>query len=180
MGRTSSEGRLPADDLTKETSLKVEEYSELENAVSDTKRQYLQRGLTSEEADFLLSLSEKEKSQIYWKVDIRLVPMLAMLYLVSHLDRANIGNAKIEGLEADLGMSGVDYNIAVFIFFIPNILCALPSNFILGKFKKPSTYIGSIIIAWGTVVLIGGFVKNLAGLATIRFFLGVFEAGFFP
>jgi hypothetical protein len=48
--------------------------------------------------------------------------MLALLYLVSHLDRANIGNAKIEGLEASLGMAGVDYNIAVAIFFVPYIL----------------------------------------------------------
>jgi MFS family permease len=99
---------------------------------------------------------------------------------VSHLDRANIGNAKIEGLEADLGMSGIDYNIAVFIFFVPNILCAIPANLILGKFKRPSTFIGTIICLWGLIVLCGGFVQNLAGLATIRFLIGVFESGFFP
>lgn len=181
MGRSSTDGRQVADDLTKESSLKVEQYIELENAgISDTKRQYLQRGLSPEEADFLLSLSEKEESKIYRKVDVRLVPMLALLYLISHLDRSNIGNAKIEGLEEDLGMSGIDYNIAVFMFFISNILCALPSNYILGRFKRPSTYIGTLVISWGLVVLIGGFVKNLAGLATIRFFIGVFEAGFFP
>jgi hypothetical protein len=77
-------------------------------------------------------------------------------------------------------MSGIDYNIAVFIFFVPNILLEIPSNLVLGKFKRPSTYMGSIVAAWGLVVLVGGFVQNLAGLATIRFFIGVFEAGFFP
>lgn len=82
---------------------------EVEHGASEEKRQYMARGLSSDEADFLLSLSEKEKSQIYHKVDRRLVPMLALLYLIAHLDRANIGNAKIEGIEADLGMKGVDY-----------------------------------------------------------------------
>jgi len=36
-----------------------------------------------------------------------------LLYLIAHLDRANIGNAKIEGIEAEIGMAGTDYNVAV-------------------------------------------------------------------
>lgn len=112
-------GRKTADEPPKELSPEVEkikdveELDDIEEGFSETKKQYMQRGLTAEEADFLLSLSEKEKSQIYRKVDYRLVPMLALLYLISHLDRANIGNAKIEGMEDDLGMSDLDYNIAV-------------------------------------------------------------------
>lgn len=48
--------------------------------------------------------------------------MLAVLYLVSHLDRANIGNAKIAGLTEDLGLTGIQYNIALSLFFIPYVL----------------------------------------------------------
>jgi hypothetical protein len=51
--------------------------------------------------------------------------MLAVLYLISHLDRANIGNAKIEGLIDDLGMSGIQYNIVLSIFFIPYVLLGM-------------------------------------------------------
>lgn len=51
--------------------------------------------------------------------------MLAVLYLISHLDRANIGNAKIEGLLEDLNMDGLHYNIALAIFFIPYILLGM-------------------------------------------------------
>lgn len=51
--------------------------------------------------------------------------MLAVLYLISHLDRANIGNAKIEGLVEDLGMSGIQYNIVLSIFFIPYVLLGM-------------------------------------------------------
>ena len=49
------------------------------------------------------------------KVDIRLIPMLALLYLAAHIDRANIGNAKIEGMIEDLGMTGVQYNTVLSI-----------------------------------------------------------------
>jgi hypothetical protein len=53
---------------------------------------------------------------------MRLVPVLALLYLISYIDRANIGNAKIEGLVDDLHLTGVQYNIALSIFFVPYIL----------------------------------------------------------
>jgi hypothetical protein len=48
--------------------------------------------------------------------------MLAVLYLISHLDRANIGNAKIEGLTKDLELSGIQWNIVLSIFFVPYVL----------------------------------------------------------
>lgn len=51
--------------------------------------------------------------------------MLAVLYLISHLDRANIGNAKIEGMLDDLGLSGIQYNTALAIFFIPYVLLGM-------------------------------------------------------
>jgi hypothetical protein len=96
---------------------------------------HIKPGMTAEDVDFLNNMPAKEQARIYHKVDRRLVPMLALLYLIgmrakwsfvgyilltlvlviwtAHLDRANIGNAKIEGLEASLGMVGTDYNIVV-------------------------------------------------------------------
>lgn len=129
------------------TSDKTDVY-EVENDISEERRQYVERGLTLEEADFLLSLSEKEKNQIYHKVDIRLVPMLALLNLIAHLDRANIGNDKIRGMEAELGMSGVDYNIATSTFFIPYILLEVSSNILWG-IKK------TLALPWGPCLCLG-------------------------
>ena len=60
-------------------------------------------GLTDDDAAFYNNFSQERRKRVMRKVDMRLVPMLAVLYLVSHLDRANIGNAKIEGLAEDLG-----------------------------------------------------------------------------
>jgi len=105
-------------------------------------------GLSAEDADWLANLPLEEQQRIFRKVDKCLVPMLALLYLILHLDRANIGNAKIEGLEASLGMSGTDYNIAVSVFFIGNFLCEVPSNMLLAKFRRPSIYMGTLVICW--------------------------------
>jgi MFS family permease len=114
------------------------------------------------------------------KVDIRLVPMLALLYLCAHIDRANIGNAKIEGMVTDLNMSGVQYNTVLSIFFIPYVLLEVPSNVLLKKFKRPSTYLGILVVGWGVIMTCTGLVNNYSSLMAVRVLLGIFEAGFFP
>lgn len=103
------------------------------------------------------------------------MPMLVLLYLVAYLDKTNIANAKIEGMVSDLGMSGVQYNIAVSVFFITFVLAEVPSNMILHVFKRPSLYIGSIVFVWGIIMTLTGIVQNYAGLIAIRIFLGLFE-----
>lgn len=56
------------------------------------------------------------------QIDFRLIPIMAVLYLLAHIDRGNIGNAKIEGMDKDLGLTGNQYNIASTIFFVPYII----------------------------------------------------------
>ena len=58
----------------------------------------------------------------YLQIDMRLIPVMGVLYLMAHIDRANIGNAKIEGMGKDLKLVGNQYNIASTIFFVPYIL----------------------------------------------------------
>ncbi|KAJ5773865.1 hypothetical protein N7457_008761 [Penicillium paradoxum] len=137
-------------------------------------------GLSHDDAQFYHSFSPERRNKVRRKVDIRLVPMLAVLYLVSHLDRANIGNAKIAGMTEDLGLSGIQYNIALSLFFIPYVLLEVPSNIILKKFSRPSVYLGILIVSWGIIMTLTGVVQNFGGLVAARIFLGVFEAGFFP
>ena len=83
------------------------------------------------------------------KCDLHVVPVIAVLYSLAFLDRINIGNARIQGLEKDLRMKGDNYNIALFVFFIPYILFEVPSNLIIRKIS-PSTWLSSIMICWGT------------------------------
>ena len=82
------------------------------------------------------------------KCDLHVIPAIALLYSLAFLDRINIGNARLQGLEKDLKMKGHDYNVALFIFFIPYILFEVPSNILIRRFA-PSTWLSSIIVAWG-------------------------------
>lgn len=111
---------------------------------------------------------------------MRLIPMLACLYLISQLDRANIGNAKIEGLAKDLNLVGHQWNIVLSLFFVPYILLEVPSNIVLKRFKRPSVYLGSLVTAWGVIMTLHGIVNNFGGLLALRLLLGVFESGFYP
>jgi MFS family permease len=90
------------------------------------------------------------------------------------------GNAKIEGLPEDLGLNDAQYNTCLAIFFVPYVLLEVPSNYILSRVNKPSIYLGILVTGWGVVSTLTGITKNFAGLLVVRFFLGVFEAGFFP
>lgn len=63
---------------------------------------------------------------IFAQIDIRLTPMLALLYLISHLDRSNIGNTKIEGIDDDLGISGIQWNIVLSLFFVVRLSAVEP------------------------------------------------------
>ncbi|KAL4986725.1 major facilitator superfamily domain-containing protein [Aspergillus falconensis] len=113
------------------------------------------------------------------KIDLVLIPWLALLYLLSFLDRTNIGNARLAGLETDLNMSGLDYNVALAIFFPFYVAAEIPSN-IMMKRSRPSLWIPSIMIAWAVVCSLMGLVKNYAGLLAARAALGIAEGGLFP
>lgn len=114
-----------------------------------------------------------------WKVDLWLIPWLSLLYLLSFLDRTNIGNARLEGMEADLGMVTGDYNMSLTIFFIGYALAEPLTNTILKRFT-PRIFFTAIIILWGIIMTLMGLVKNNAGLLAARWFLGIAEAGLFP
>lgn len=113
------------------------------------------------------------------QMDIRLIPMLALLYLLSFLDRGNIGNAKIEGLQEDLNMTSDQYNWCLTVFFFTYAAFEVPSNLLLKKLR-PSRWLPTIMVSWGLVMTLMGIVQNYHGLLIARIFLGLTEAGLFP
>lgn len=70
----------------------------------------------------LESFAHLDEKKILRKMDLHLIPMLALLYLLSFLDRGNIGNAKIEGLVETLDMTGAEYNWCLTVFFFTFVL----------------------------------------------------------
>ncbi|WPH04635.1 retrograde regulation protein 2 [Acrodontium crateriforme] len=127
----------------------------------------------------LPSYDDKETKRILRKVDYRLLPVLTVLYVLAFLDRGNIGNAKVAGMNKTLKLSGTQYNIALTVFFFPYGIFEVPSNIVL-KLLRPSVWISILCVLWGTVMTMQGIVKNYDQLIVTRTLLGFTEAGFFP
>lgn len=80
---------------------------------------------------------------VRWKRDLLLIPLLGVFYTILFLDRTNIANARIEGLEKGLNMPSHGYNNCLWIFYIPFIIAEIPSNLFLSLERiKPRWFLG--------------------------------------
>ncbi|KAH7082842.1 major facilitator superfamily domain-containing protein [Paraphoma chrysanthemicola] len=113
------------------------------------------------------------------KLDMRIIPMICWIYLMNFMDRVNIGNARLYRLEADLNLTGNQYQIAVSILFVTYVIFETPSNLIIKK-MQPARYLAGLVFIWGLVATFSAFVNNFASLVACRLLLGMFEAGLFP
>ncbi|KAJ8076726.1 hypothetical protein PM082_001149 [Marasmius tenuissimus] len=113
-------------------------------------------------------------------VDFRMLPILALLYSFSLIDRVNLSSARVAGMGKELGLDvGDRYSIANCLYFVPYILLQIPGNAMLRRVGARN-WLGFIVVAWGAVQLGMGFVEHWGLLTLCRILLGVFEAGFFP
>src|SRR5258708_38321420 len=108
----------------------------------------------------------------------RLLPFLFLLYVVSYLDRINVGFAALQ-MNAALGFSSVTYSLGAGIFFLSYTLLEIPSNVILARVGA-RLWIARIMITWGLVSASMMFVRSATAFYVLRFALGAAEAGFFP
>ncbi|KAK7694902.1 hypothetical protein QCA50_002090 [Cerrena zonata] len=120
-----------------------------------------------------------DERRLMRKIDLRVVPWLAVLYLLNFLDRGNIGNARLYHMQDDLGITDKQYLIALTVFFFPYSLFEPPSNVAL-KRLRPSRWLSFIVLIWGIVMTLHGVITNYAGLLGLRFLLGLAEAGLYP
>ena len=108
----------------------------------------------------------------------RLLPFLFLLYVVSYLDRVNVGFAALQ-MNAAIGLSDVTYSLGAGIFFLSYTLLEVPSNMILARVGA-RVWIARIMITWGLVSASMMFVQGATAFYILRFALGAAEAGFFP
>ncbi|KAI8301404.1 putative transporter [Colletotrichum sp. SAR11_59] len=123
-------------------------------------------------------LALREKALVR-KLDARIIPLVMLLYLLSFLDRVNIGNARLYNLESDLNLQGNQFQVAVSILFVTYIIFEVPSNLVL-KLFTPSRWIAFITVAWGIIATLTGLVDSYGALIACRLLLGAVEAGLFP
>ncbi|POR31100.1 Uncharacterized protein TPAR_08702 [Tolypocladium paradoxum] len=132
----------------------------------------------SSETGIDASQAEQEKKLVR-KIDLYILPTMWIMYLLSYMDRTNIGNAKIAGMDKDLGLDSNRYSIALIVFFVSYVFFEVPSNIILTR-TRPSVYLPTIMFLWGGVTIGMAFTPSYEVLVGLRFLMGVLEAGFAP
>src|SRR5271165_1910808 len=131
-------------------------------------------------------MNEIEKRTI-GKVMRRLIPFLIACYFVAYLDRVNVGFAKLQ-MNSALGLSESAYGFGAGLFFIAYFLLEVPSNLALDRFGA-RLWIARIMLSWGLISGLFAIIKPISAVTgmsnewvfySLRFLLGIAEAGFFP
>jgi MFS transporter, ACS family, tartrate transporter len=112
------------------------------------------------------------------KLRLKLIPFLLALYIIAFVDRINIGFAALT-MNKELAISSQQFGFAAGIFFFGYVLFEVPSNLLLHKIGA-RIWIARILISWGIIAVLTGFVSTAYQLYAARFLLGLAEAGYFP
>merc|ERR1712149_87048 len=111
------------------------------------------------------------------RVDRRLISVAGIIYMNSLMDRSNLPNAGIAGMNVDLGMvTGFRYSAVALVFFITYTFLQPPATILTRKIG-PRPFLSGICFAWGVVMIGFGFVQNWVVLIPLRLLLGLFDSG---
>ena len=119
-----------------------------------------------------------DEARIVHKVRMRIIPFVFLLYIISFLDRINIGFAALT-MNKELAITAKQYGLVAGIFFFGYFLFEIPSNLLLHKLGA-RIWIARILITWGILATLTGLVNSVQQLYAVRFLLGLAEAGYFP
>jgi len=122
--------------------------------------------------------TKEEEAAVIRKLDWRLLPLVFILYTLSVLDRSNLGNAKLAGLEKSVDLGGTRYEWLGTVFYIAYIL----SQWLQMGWKqfKPHVWCSAVVLIWGFIASIQATVSTWGGLMACRAFLGMAEAAYGP
>nr|OQO22109.1 hypothetical protein B0A51_12558 [Rachicladosporium sp. CCFEE 5018] len=139
----------------------------------------------SDKAAFLATFSRAEDKAIMKKVDRRFLLLVGILYMTKNIDYQNAANVKVlqvgqpSDVLRELNITPNAYNWVQSNYFIAYIIFEVPSNLLLKKFT-PRLWQSRICLSWGIVLACHAAVQNKESLYTVRFLLGMMEAGMFP
>ncbi|KAI8965640.1 MFS transporter [Daldinia sp. FL1419] len=122
---------------------------------------------------------DPQEKALVRKLDFYIMPTICVMYFMNYIDRNAIAQARLNHFEADLGMSGNEFNTAVSILFVGYVLMQVPSNMLITRIK-PGIYMSGWMFLWAVVSTCTAAVKSYGGLVACRFFLGIAEAPFYP
>ncbi|EEH05392.1 conserved hypothetical protein [Histoplasma capsulatum G186AR] len=134
---------------------------------------------TTKQLEITPELARIERNLVR-RQDWVIMPQVAGLYLLAYLDRSNLGNARLLGLEDD-ALNGNDdhFGWAASVFYFGFVLFAIPLT-LVGKTFNPSKFVFACALGWGTAASAAAGANQFWGVAVARFFTGLCEAGFAP
>ncbi|GAA5934980.1 uncharacterized protein JCM15063_003119 [Sporobolomyces koalae] len=134
---------------------------------------------TDKYGNALISIDEAAEARLRRKLDLILLPPVSLIYLFCFIDRANIGNARLAGLEKNLKLVGYDYNILLTAFYVAYVVGEMPAQWLNKRLG-----VGRMIAAWcflfGLFSFVMTFVHSMGAAIAVRFLLGLAEGGVFP
>ena len=121
------------------------------------------------------SALDRARKKAYW----RLLPLLFLCYVIAYVDRANVSLAKLT-MSKDMPAFNDDViGIGAGIFFLGYFLLEIPGSLIVERWGARK-WICRIMLTWGIMAALTALVKTPMQFYSVRFFLGLAEAGFFP
>ncbi|EON68139.1 hypothetical protein W97_07288 [Coniosporium apollinis CBS 100218] len=123
-----------------------------------------------------VQVSAARQTHIRRKFDRHVLPIVCCLYVLSYLDRGNIGNARVAGAQDDLGLDSYQWSWVLNAFYICYVCFEWTT--LMWKLLPAHIYVAVLCICWGAAAMCSGVVNNMAGLVVCRCFLGIFEAAF--
>ncbi|KAJ5179819.1 hypothetical protein N7492_003029 [Penicillium capsulatum] len=127
---------------------------------------------------FTPAIDPELERRVLRKLDWRVPTLMGFFYLLAFLDRSNIGNAKIAGMETDLDIDGKRYSWLLTIFYISYTVFEVQA--LMWKIVKPHQWAAFVVFSWGLVATCQAATVNWQGMMALRFLMGLFEAGFGP
>ncbi|KAJ7906985.1 major facilitator superfamily transporter [Mycena leptocephala] len=112
------------------------------------------------------------------KLDLRLLPCLALTYLLAFIDRTNAGNARVAGLATELHLGNWGFNIGTCLYYVMLIVCEIPAVMLIRKFGN--RLVPLAVIAFGIITIGTGFIHNSSGFYAVKSLLGIAESFVLP
>lgn len=119
-------------------------------------------------------VADRCRRRVMW----RLMPFLFVLYVIAYLDRVNLSFATLQ-MKGDLHFTDSIIGFGAGIFFIGYVVLEIPGTILVEKWSARG-WIARIMVSWGIVAMLMGFMQTKNQFYTLRILLGAAEAGFFP
>ncbi|KAJ5654150.1 Major facilitator superfamily domaingeneral substrate transporter [Penicillium lividum] len=124
-------------------------------------------------------ISEQEARRVLWKIDLIMIPLIMVTVVLAAIDKVIISNAAIYGMKKDTHLTGNQYSWVGSIFYFGYLTFEYPSALLIQRLPVAKLYVG-MVSGWAVLMMCTAATQNFAGLASVRFLMGMLEASSFP